>query len=910
MCSAVRDGREAAWRALIVAAALLVGVPRLIAAEEPLNPAVPLQTATVARSAGNIASDLEVARRAHEIGLPSVAISLYRQLLASANADPSVVTLSLASALIDAGRAAEAEEALRAAPGGRPPEWRLRLGLAAAQQKKWDIAREQVNSINVDDLQRSDRAWFWFLQAIIADAAVPRDVSRANENYLLAQQEAPSEMALATFLAAGLRARLTLVNYTAADIEQARQQFMYWEQRGSQEAYRHAIPYAIMRAASGQREEAVSFLAGLLVSVPRAEREVTDDLRRLLGLIGDRSRDGRGRRALNELLESGNTPDYQRQALLILAQDSQREPERGLFRAQLDRLLARTPRHPIYDALLLERAQLALGDTPRDYGTAERRANELKDNFPGSPLRPHAFAVLTTSAWEQQRYRVAAENARLTRDALAATPAATAPRQARSVAQRLGELRVLEAEARFRAGDYRLAADAYGAALQDAPAGIPVGNLLFQRALATIRAGADNPAVDLEAVVTELIRDARFDAENRWEAEWSLARGLNLQGKTEAALRRVTAVLENPSTAVRPELRALMSWLQVKLSIDAGAWELTLQLVPRLLAMISDLEPPRRSEIGSTATLFQAQAQFRLDRKDAALDTLRALRSDYPATDAAAHSYLAEAEYYAEPGRDQIQNAQQALRALVDDPTYQRSEYVPHALFRMALLSAGLGQEEALREANERIEELVKRDTAPADLVFAARLKQGDILRTLNRFAEAQFAYEDLVNNPKYALRGDRVYAQLRLAECHNAQSSNDPTGSHADIAAALFEELLYRVAAPSGVRIEAGYNLGKLLERRGQFEKARDVWWRGVLQPFLIDRPADAAWRANEPYWLARTLNDLGALLVQRENIDEARRVYVLLRDSNLGYGEDTATEQLKRLGMGGAASVATANP
>jgi len=152
------------------------------------------------------------------------------------------------------------------------------------------------------------------------------------------------------------------------------------------------------------------------------------------------------------------------------------------------------------------------------------------------------------------------------------------------------------------------------------------------------------------------------------------------------------------------------------------------------------------------------------------------------------------------------------------------------------------------------------------------------------------------------------VVAQLRLAECHNAQSSTDATGTHADQAQAIFEELLYRVSAPADVRVEAGYNLGKMLERRGQFEKARDVWWRDVITPFLIQAKPGEALRATEPYWLARTLLDIGDLLEQRQNFDEARRAYVLLRESKLGFGEALADERLRRLGIPSPAANAAA--
>lgn len=881
-------------------------------AADALGVPVPL-TAPAARTTtpGGTAATLAAAQRAQEFGLPTVAIGLYEELMAQPGADRAALTLPLVTALLDAGRVEEADRVLNALQSPRGPDWRLRMALVAAQEKRFEIASRELERIDVDQLTRPDRTWFWFLRGMFADLQSPPNLADADRFYTQAKNEATSDAARATVLIALERVHLRMANYTPAQVEQARQLYEQNEARGWN-PYRAAENYAVMRTATGGAAEASRFLSDLLVRLPRAERAWTDQFRLLLGLVGDRSRGGAGRYALTQLVETGSDPDKQREALLLLAQASDRDPERSLFRAELDRLIALKPASAILDGLLLMRAQLALAE--HDYATAERRANELNNQFPGSPLRPNLFGLLATSAWEQKRYRLAADDARQARELLAASPAASQPTQAKVIAQSVGELRVLEAEASFRAGsmansssDFRVAAEAYAAALKDPPAGIEAGDLLFQRALAEIRSGAD----DAIKVIDTLETDPRFDATNRWEAEWSLARALKAGGKPQDALDRVSRLLAAPPAApaaIAPDLRVKMAWLQAQLSFDAGHPDQTLPLVQALAAETakSSLDAKLKDEIASTSALLAAKAQFALDREAAALETLKKLRHDFPQADAAIYSYLVEAAYDAEPGRDRIQDAQTTLRRLIDDPRYKQSDYVPYALFQMALLSERLGSENALIDANALIEELVRPDRsppAPSELVFAARLKQGDLLRTLNDFPRAQRAYEELVNNPTFAQRRDVVLAQLRLAECHNAQSATDPAGTHADLAQSMFEELLYRVDAPKDVQVEAGYNLGKLLERRGQLDKARDVWFRDVITPFLINAPRPLPVSATRPYWLAKTLQDLGALLEQRDDFDEARRIYILLRDSGLGF-ENVAIERLQRLGVAGVAS------
>ena len=313
------------------------------------------------------------------------------------------------------------------------------------------------------------------------------------------------------------------------------------------------------------------------------------------------------------------------------------------------------------------------------------------------------------------------------------------------------------------------------------------------------------------------------------------------------------------------------------------------------MALPGEIDAGLKKEIASTATLLKARAEFALGREPAALETLKRLRADYPKADAAIYSYSIEAAHYAD--QEKIGEAQLRLTSLTDNPEYQGSEYVPDALFQLALLSERLGGEKNLQEANRRIEQLVNSAAAAGqgDLIFMARLKQGDLFRRLNDFPAAQRAYEDLVT--KYPRRADVVLAQLALAECHDAQSSADP--AHAEIAQLKFEELRDRVDAPADVRVEAGYNHGRLLARRGQPAKAAEVWWRDVITPFLPGPKGSFEPGSKRPYWLARTLLDLGALLEQQGRLEEAKQGYLLLVEKKLGYGEALARTRLERLGV-----------
>ncbi len=267
----------------------------------------------------------------------------------------------------------------------------------------------------------------------------------------------------------------------------------------------------------------------------------------------------------------------------------------------------------------------------------------------------------------------------------------------------------------------------------------------------------------------------------------------------------------------------------------------------------------------STGALLKGEANFELGRRGGrARDLLKKLRADFPRSDAAVYSYFDEAEHYAK--QDNTVEAQKSLTKLADQ--FPENTYAPYALYQAALQAERRGQDANFAEANRLIEDLVKKYPA-SDLVFYARLKQGDLLRKLNQFPQAQQVYESLVNN--YVNHKDVILAQLALAECHNAQSANDP--AQAERAIILFEHLRDRVDAPVDVRVEAGFNLGNLYARRGDPDRAEEVWWKDVVHEFLVKDPAVAAQLgAKGRYWMARTLLELGTLFESQEKLEASQ--------------------------------------
>jgi hypothetical protein len=859
---------------LSTAVASLLAVSVSAGALEPLNPPVPLVPAAAPGSPGASALALASAQRSQDLGFPSTAVAIYRSMLVAPGADAGRLTLALATALLDDGDVAGAGRALESYGGARGSPWHLRVGLVAAYNQRSDQARAELAATRSDDLEPADRGWYAFLQGMLADAS--NEPVRANAYFQQAASAAVSDLQRARFLLAQEQIRLRSGEVGEVQLEADRKNAETYQNQKI--GYGFNREYAIALNARNRKPQAVDVLQAELRRLPAEERSEIDRFRLLIGLIAGAG-SGVGRHELFELLASGTDPDRQRIALQLLVHSSQAGASRAELGERLDHLIAEARPHAILESLLLTRAQLALGDA--HYARAEDDAHALLDRYPGSSLKADAYAILAGSAWEQYRYRTAADYAFKAGGELPPGPIRA-------------EFGLLVAEAWFRAGllgrdpgDFRSAADAYAAALRFRPEGVAPGLLMFQRVQSEIEAGELAAAT---AVLDELSRDPAFDPEDRWEAEWNLARSLEVHGATAEAYGRVNRLLaETPPAGLQPVLKARMAWLQARLSFDARKPEETLAHVRTLAAATAGLDPSLKAEIESTGELLQAQAYFELKRDPEAGETLRRLRSDFPTSESTVYSYIVEADRLAQ--EDKVVDAQRLLQKLADDFP-DNTTYAPYALYQAALQAERLGTDKNLGDAYKLLHSLVSNPKyASSELIFPARMRQGDLLRKMNQFPQAQQVYEYLHNNtdPKSQ---DAILADLALAECHEAQSASNP--SHADSATRIFEELVERADAPADVRVEAGYNLGKILSRTDP-AKAQAVWWGDVVDAFLVKPGGPQGLGPKGRWWIARTLLEVGSLFEQEGRVEEAKRAWLLLVDSHLP-GDELARERLAR--------------
>lgn len=813
------------------------------------------------------------ANAALQTGFPATAAAGYRELLrdqAVVGEPRQRIILSLVTALLDAGDLPAAENALQDYNGPRSAAYQLRAGLIAIAAGRKEAAKSALASGKIDDLPPADRGWWYFLQANIADA--DGQFQQANAPYEQAMQAAVSDLQRARFLLGREQSRLRGGQMNESQLPQLKSNMDNYQ--GQRTGYVFARLYAAALAGLGRPAEAQAVLQRQLALVQPSERNEADQFRLMLGLIAGEDSLA-GRQAFRQLLRDGQRPETQRLALQLLTRAAKDTAGRDQLRRDLTELIAAPTQHAIIEDLMLARAQAALDD--QAYAAAEEDARALLDRYPGTTLKPRALSVRLAVAWDSKRYRTAADLIVQLRAII-------------SEGRERAELGVLLAEAFFRSEDYRNAADAYAVALEDRPPDVSAGTLIFQRVLADIRANQlDAAERQLDAAATK----PEFDAVSRWQAEWNLVKAMQVDGQAAAAQARVDKLLAGAAAGVPAELRIRLMWLRAKLSFDNNQPEITLRQTDELLALLragGAVTDELRVNVTSTAQLLNAQALLALNREQEGLAMLDKLRADYRATAAAQYSYLVQAAHLVQRG--DMAGAQRVLISFVDTPEYRQSEYAPLALYEAAIILERQGLDRQLEEANRLLNDRLIRDYPRNELVFYARLKQGDLLRKLNYFPQARQVYEDLLNN--FSQHPDILLADLALADALFAQGANSVVNYES--AAARFERLRDLPSAPVDLRAEAGFKWGYALAKRAEPAKAQTVLW-SVVEAFLLDPAAAGKLGAKGRYWISRALLELGQLHEDAGRLDEAQRAYRLIVERKLS-GAQQAQAKLARFG------------
>ncbi|MEM9227274.1 MAG: tetratricopeptide repeat protein, partial [Verrucomicrobiota bacterium] len=368
-----------------------------------------------------------------------------------------------------------------------------------------------------------------------------------------------------------------------------------------------------------------------------------------------------------------------------------------------------------------------------------------------------------------------------------------------------------------------------------------------------------------------LANTSGISPEGRWQAEWELASAMTLDGFAADALARVQGLLQADTIEqIPPALRLRMMWLEMKLSSDLQQSARVPGLADRLLAELGAtpqeaLSLEDRELIASNALLLRGRALLRQDADDQALETFASLREKFPRTEAAVLSYLEEARAYVDQGV--FNEAQLSYRNIADD--FPASEQAVIALYEGALAAEAQGQERNLREAINYLEELAV-EAPEHELVFAARLRQGNIARKLGEFSLAQQIYENLIQAYQGS-RDDLYLIELYRANTLFAQAGGDP--ERLLVTAAELESLFDLPETPLDFRSEVGYLRAQALRQAGSVSRAKTALWE-VVSVSMPEEQISQQLGARGRIWLAKSLLLLADILQTEERSEEAEEV------------------------------------
>lgn len=747
----------------------------------------------------------------------------------------------------------------------------LLRGFAAYFEGDLEAARGAAELGRAGEADRGRRAWFLFLEALVAVRA--GENAEANRFFVQAERLAPNSLLRNHFELLRMREELRRGELTEEGRTALRETMR--SLRGERAGFEAARLLATALFRAGESGEAVALLSQHLDYPGLREYGLREQFLLLLGMFAG-PETTRGRMALRELVGSGTDAGLRDLALTLLARHLNGEWEES-FLENLEEWLGERPEHPLSARMLAYRGTLLFERGEQEAATevAERLLEEYEDSeYAGSGLR-----ILAQAAYESEppRYRTAADYLgrlqRLLGDGVAAARAGA-----------------LVGDCYFLNGDYGSAAEAYGAVRGEATGGL-AEHIFFHRVLAQIRGGNLERAME---VVDEERGRGNLGEEILWKAEWSVLDALRRAGREAEALERLETLLENGQRgAVRGELELRLRWLRTRLELEAGRAEEARARIDRFL---EDLESEPLAELGSDLLaavesqllLMRGEAYLRMGEPAAAARSFTRLRTGFPESGPAILSFLVESREGSAEGN--LVMAQQSLIELVD--RFPESELAPIALWEASLKAEQRGLESSLREAITLLERLVT-DYPDSELVYYARLKQGDLARRLNDFPTALLLYENLLQ--AFPDHPERYRAELSRADCLLALGSEDPARN--DQASVLYERNTLLPTVPLEVRMEAGFKWARALKQQEADRSAVEVYYL-LRERFILRSELRETLLLSEVgrYWMARVLLELGELLENSGQWRKAEKIYGEHVQLNLP-GSSMARERIDEL-------------
>ena len=445
----------------------------------------------------------------------------------------------------------------------------------------------------------------------------------------------------------------------------------------------------------------------------------------------------------------------------------------------------------------------------------------------------------------------------------AAAPFARAAAAESDPARRLPLLQKL-GDAQFASRQYSQAKESYAAVLAAAPA---AGDLAARAQLQL--AETELALGETEAGEIRLLDLSRVQAETEWG---------------RAAMMRLGALYE-----------------------DRGALETAMEQYGRLIDTCA--EP----ETCAKALLARGLIRYRMGAFPAAMDDFTRIRDQMPKTKPAAQATFMRGWCFYLMGKD-AEALQVCERFLADEPA---SEFAPDVRFWLAEHAFNHGDYEAAErrflqvaadhpdspragdalywagraatarrnylDANEHYNALMARDPDSPRLAVTL-LAQGDVLSELGQFAAAILAFNEVI--VKFPQAPEALVAWGRKGDCQYTLGQENP--ARYEEALLSYRTLLDFAGAPADLRLQAGYKVGRCLEKMGRATAALDRYMEVVYSFLQESRPP-----AEANVWFTRAAFGAAALQESAGHWKEAAGIYRRVADS----GAPAAAEARARM-------------
>ena len=445
----------------------------------------------------------------------------------------------------------------------------------------------------------------------------------------------------------------------------------------------------------------------------------------------------------------------------------------------------------------------------------------------------------------------------------AAAPFARAAAAESDPARRLPLLQKL-GDAQFASRQYSQAKESYAAVLAAAPA---AGDLAARAQLQL--AETELALGETEAGEIRLLDLSRVQAETEWG---------------RAAMMRLGALYE-----------------------DRGALETAMEQYGRLIDTCA--EP----ETCAKALLARGLIRYRMGAFPAAMDDFTRIRDQMPKTKPAAQATFMRGWCFYLMGKD-AEALQVCERFLADEPA---SEFAPDVRFWLAEHAFNHGDYEAAErrflqvaadhpdspragdalywagraatarrnylDANEHYNALMARDPDSPRLAETL-LAQGDVLSELGQFAAAILAFNEVI--VKFPQAPEALVAWGRKGDCQYTLGQENP--ARYEEALLSYRTLLDFAGAPADLRLQAGYKVGRCLEKMGRATAALDRYMEVVYSFLQESRPL-----AEANVWFTRAAFGAAALQESAGHWKEAAGIYRRVADS----GAPAAAEARARM-------------